>query len=307
MLLSRRARSGFTLIELLVVIAIIAILIGLLLPAVQKVREAAARTQCTNNLKQIGLAAHNYQDTYKKLPMGWVTSLDGTIAPSPGWSWATIMLPYIEQGPLFNAIVAVYGPIQTPSAAAANNPPANPTALLQTVIPIYQCPSDGSSPLNANFDNYARVNYVANRYVLGPNNNNQSPFSIQGIPDGSSNTILVGERDAMIDTAAVFIRHSNSSCSFEGRAGAALNPQPPAGTVWNTGSNQRLAWTSQHTGGCNFVMGDGHVVFIANSIDADPNDTWLDTPFTYFATNINYNLNKLMLPSDGQPITYSFN
>src|SRR5476649_176047 len=101
-------RAGFTLIELLVVIAVIAILIALLVPAVQKVRAAAARTQCTNNLKQIGLAAHSYHGANKILPSGWLTNLTAgvTVAPSPGWSWSLVILPYLDQGPLFTSIGA---------------------------------------------------------------------------------------------------------------------------------------------------------------------------------------------------------
>src|SRR5438552_3203148 len=98
------ARHAFTLIELLVVIAIIAVLIGLLVPAVQKVREAAARTSCQNNLRQIGLAMAMFQDTAKVLPRGWCTFNNGTGQPSPGWSWAIIILPYIEQQALYNTI-----------------------------------------------------------------------------------------------------------------------------------------------------------------------------------------------------------
>jgi len=142
----RRTRHcGFTLIELLVVIAIIAILIALLLPAVQQAREAARRTQCRNNLKQIGLALHNYHDVYKLFPPGqtgcqlWVTSCpEGQCA---NWGWAAHILPMLDQAPLFNAIV-----ITQPLNFSVNTP-----AILQQMqqpLTAFRCPSDTGPPTN---------------------------------------------------------------------------------------------------------------------------------------------------------------
>src|SRR5437879_1086509 len=129
-------RKGFTLIELLVVIAIIAILIGLLVPAVQKVREAAARAQCTNNLKQIGLALHSYHGANKYFPPGYI---DGNTDPAstpdndvgPGWGWASFILPYVDQGSLYSQIDF------TQAVGTGVN-----AQVSQTPLAFYQCPAD---------------------------------------------------------------------------------------------------------------------------------------------------------------------
>ena len=128
------SRGGFTLIELLVVIAIIAVLIALLLPAVQSAREAARRIQCTNNLKQLGLALHNYHDAVQVFPPGYVAArrfFDAETDTGPGWSWASMILPQLDQGPLFSAINFSL-PVQAP---------ANATAA-RTNVAGFLCPSD---------------------------------------------------------------------------------------------------------------------------------------------------------------------
>jgi prepilin-type N-terminal cleavage/methylation domain-containing protein/prepilin-type processing-associated H-X9-DG protein len=302
---TKPGRRGFTLIELLVVIAIIAILIGLLVPAVQKVREAAARTQCENNLKQMGLAFHMYQDTHKNLPSGWSTNSGGNDAPSPYWSWSCLILPFIEQGPLYNQIAPVVPP--TAGSGTTLSLPGNPAnAIVTTVVPVYQCPSDTGQTINPNFGNYGKNNYVVNRWVTGPRggpngNANPAPMKVQTITDGSSNTILIGERDMIINVAGTsLIRHSNSSASFEGRMGRGLTPQPAPGTVWTTGNDQRLAFSSAHTSGCNFAFADGSVHFLSNSIDCDPNDNWTNFPGV---NSVNFTGQRLELPNDGLPVT----
>jgi prepilin-type N-terminal cleavage/methylation domain-containing protein len=160
---------GFTLIELLVVIAIIAILIGLLLPAVQKVREAAARTQCMNNVKQIVLATHSYNDANNHLPAAY------TLA-APYYTLQFSILPYIEQGNLFTL--------------AAGNP--NQQNIYQTILKAYICPADPS--LNSNLGssiNAASCSYACNIMVFEP----QGPGTlVTAMQDGSSNTVMFAER-----------------------------------------------------------------------------------------------------------------
>jgi prepilin-type N-terminal cleavage/methylation domain-containing protein len=171
---NRRFRPGFTLIELLVVIAIIAILIGLLLPAVQKVREAAARMKCSNNLKQMGLAIHNYHDTKGFLPTAG--SQDGSplsSRPAGGWlagegtNWAVHIMPYIEQTALYNKLTFngdsgwTDNPGQVGSSAVNNV-----TQGAGAVISVYRCPSDTHPPLITNGSNVpGNIQVTRNSYV----------------------------------------------------------------------------------------------------------------------------------------------
>jgi len=143
-----RRRSGFTLIELLVVIAIIAILIGLLVPAVQKVREAAARAQCQNNLKQIGLSIHNYESTNRRFPVGGLSSPLATGGVASNASALIQLLPYVEQANIYNQ-----ADLNMSMQAARNDP-----LITTQEVPIFICPSDPSS---GKISNYGRSNYMA--------------------------------------------------------------------------------------------------------------------------------------------------
>ncbi|NLF69368.1 MAG: DUF1559 domain-containing protein [Candidatus Anammoximicrobium sp.] len=153
-------RAGFTLVELLVVIAIIGILVALLLPAIQAAREAARRSQCVNNLKQLAVGCHNYADTYRSFPSGYITNFpapaqEGTLEQSI-WSWGAMLLPFIEQAPLFSQLDVGNRTLH------ANLATADTRAALQTPLPTFVCPSDSGPDLNnfseAHADNPADTN-----------------------------------------------------------------------------------------------------------------------------------------------------
>lgn len=198
----RRWLSGFTLIELLVVIAIIAILIALLLPAVQQAREAARRSQCKNNLKQIALALHNYHDALNVFPPG-MTGYGVSIGGHNGLAWSSHILPFMDQEPLhsrfdMNYNNAFYRSLQ-------NN------LVSQSILPVYRCPSDvgpKTATLFGSIFDQATSNYPANFGIGGPGSNCgassnayiagvfgiNTNIRIRNLTDGSSNVLLVGER-----------------------------------------------------------------------------------------------------------------
>ncbi|MCA9130554.1 MAG: DUF1559 domain-containing protein [Planctomycetales bacterium] len=216
----KRAKLGFTLVELLVVIAIIGILVGLLLPAVQAAREAARRMQCSNNLKQLGLALHNYESAYKKIPPGWISAqgLMHTASDSgtgtdgwANWAWPSFILPFIEQTNLYNAMQV--GDLD--SRLALDN--TQILAIIQSpAFSTYRCPSDSAPLLNnrrpvSGYDNTFReiavTNYVgwnSGSYGWVPNSGGPPErYGIMGmnsatkfgsISDGLSNTFAFGER-----------------------------------------------------------------------------------------------------------------
>jgi len=290
---TRSRRSGFTLIELLVVIAIIAILIALLVPAVQKVREAAARTQCVNNLKQIALACHGYHDVFKKLPRNTSSNTYGYDDNGRSWSWMAVILPYVEQGVIYKNLIG-------DNATITNWKTFNNAATYHaSVITVYLCPSDSSSP-NPSFNrangntgsgcgltnyrgvsgsNWAWGNWTNN----GPSGNNNGldlgdgllfrddgnalpKITLQTIGDGSSNTFMIGEDIPDINQHCGWPRsnYANGTCCIPLNNGL-IAGQPGYNNIGDWPNV--YAFASRHTGGANFAFGDGRVQFVSETIN----------------------------------------
>ncbi len=267
-----RKPLGFTLIEFLVVIAIIAILVSLLLAAVQRTRASARELQCQHNLRQIGLAMHTHHEKLEKFPPGWY----GTNS----WAWGAVLLPYMDNAGLARGLDVSNDP-----EWFFDHPPPNAGERGDTSLAFYLCPDDGIARRNPNYTSDGSVGYYKSNYVAvnGDSVHIQqayytqsgvfgiaSEISMAEIPDGLSYTFLVGERATYRDgmKGAIWMRATN-------RVGNYFQGSAVAGTcggksTLNAQRSDIIGFSSPHLGhGANFVFGDTTVRFINEDIDPE--------------------------------------
>lgn len=282
------SRKGFTLIELLVVVAIIGVLVGLLLPAVQSVRESARRTQCSNNIRQVALALHNHEGAHKIYPPGWTSTNPGTTPATPGWGWAYHVLSNVEANNVFEQInpnLPIDDPVHTTSS------------FFRLVIPVFQCASDPAPDVVNLLDHVehgdggghliglhdppqhshdeellaGRSNYSG---VFGSTEIEEAPFNGNGmffgnslirqrdVRDGASNTLMLGERRNDFGTLSWMGVLEEADEPFARVVGAADHtPNSPEGHFDD--------FRSYHPQGANFAFADGSTTMLNNNIELD--------------------------------------
>ena len=295
----KRRRDGFTLIELLVVIAIIAILIALLLPAVQQAREAARRSTCKNNLKQLGIALHNYHDTHRVFPFATVCGVNVSAYTGQNYarqSWFHLILPYVDQAPLYDKLRDGF------QSGTVSDFASHPQRSVK--VPVFMCPSDPNSgkigsQKSTFYSNYLLCSGSTTQGATGtfPKLNgmffNISKIRISDITDGSSNTIAAGEINLVDDTPnAGPVADCLTVGDLRGRVwgtkyvggGTFTTLQGPNTSVPDTvtygysrdyapistscsGVDNAVYARSRHTGGAHFLLGDGAVRFISDNVD----------------------------------------
>jgi prepilin-type N-terminal cleavage/methylation domain-containing protein len=312
-LFMKRDRGGFTLLELVVVIVISLLLLALVVPSVQRSREAARRQQCKNNLKTIGLALHNYHDSANTIPPGWIgPNANGTFL---GWGWQTMVLPYMDADSLYNQLnfSLPLGPNSGMTGKEA-----------QRIKPAYRCPADngpdtvtiaGTTPANGVFgrSNYVAVYGASDELPVGPQIvpwgvvptgaggafHQNSSHHLKEFEDGLSYVILVGERHSPVplgggtlggdaiwagvpiapkqtkpnqaptgtaadqQSQAYAVGDCHPATSINSRRSASGGTPPPTANPSVTG------FSSMHSGGAHFLIGDGTVRFISENMDAE--------------------------------------
>jgi len=281
--MKRRKLSGFTLVELLVVIAIIGILVALLLPAIQAAREAARRTECNNNLKQIGLALHNYHDTYRKFPPGYFTTITSSSNPQR-YCWMQTILPFVEQASLFDQFQTHINNRDNPWDWVGSD----------DKIDGFMCPSDPAAGKVTSAGFHGNYLAVHGGHSLQPSSNQTSAngmffvyseITLADILDGTSNVAMAGEIRLLKDgadrrgryyqigyetaNATLALRDTpNSAAGDRGHQGRIKNSKwAPSGHTSGSGGWYRLNARSYHPGGVLMALADGAVRFVSDNVD----------------------------------------